>query len=319
MRRRFCFIWIGRGISLNINQKAIELLEENKYDESLKMFQEAVIISRDVQSLTNLAWFYCYEEDDYTKALDLLEEAINMNPSSHFPYSLLGEVYLRQEKWKQAKDILIKSISIPPSKTAYNNLAVANYHLGNLEDAAKYFLLASEKSDYAMYSHVKCLIELGKINEAKIKLDTFSENDNEFVGEVAVADLYVELGCYKEAAEWFEKGWDIYWKESSWIERYVYSLLNLNNLTRAHEILNKAINQKVEEIKKAYEDDCDEDWTESEKKAYIKELFDEKNEYEQMLERILSGYIPTMKFDTSIKTECYLFGCIRHDHPEYQK
>lgn len=146
MRRRFCFIWIGRRISLNINQKAIELLEENKYDESLKIFQEAVIISRDVQSLTNLAWIYCYEEDDYTKALDLLEEAINMNPSSRFPYSLLGEVYLRKEKWKQAKDILIKSISIHTSKTAYNNLAVANYHLGNLEDAAKYFLLASEKS-----------------------------------------------------------------------------------------------------------------------------------------------------------------------------
>lgn len=177
---------------MNINQKAIDLLEKNEYEDALMLFQKAVYESRNVQSLTNLACVYCYEEYDDTKALGLVEEAINMNSTSHFPYNLLGEIYIRQEKWKYAKDILLKSISTFPSKTAYNNLAVANYHLGNIKDASKYFLLASENSDYTMYSHVKCLIELGNISDAKLKLDTFSENDDEFVGEVDVADLYVE-------------------------------------------------------------------------------------------------------------------------------
>ncbi len=304
---------------MNLNQKAIELLEENKYDESLKLFKKAVEIKRDVQSLNNLAWVYCHEEDDDTSALPLLEEVINMNPNSHFPYNLVGEIYCRQEKWESAKEILERAISIQPSKTAYNNLAVANYHLGNIEDASRYFLLASEPSDYAMYSHVKCLIELGNKSEAKRKLDTFSENDDEFVGEVDVADLYVELNCYEEAITWFEKGWNSYWKQPNWISRYIYSLLKVNNLTRSQELLNEAINGKIEEIKDAHEEECDEDWTEGDKQAHIKELLNEKNEYEQMIEKISLGYIPKMEFDTSIQKACYLFGCKRHNHPEYQE
>lgn len=306
------------GIGLNHNQKAIELLEENQYDESLKLFKKAVEIKRGVQSLNNLAWIYSNEEDDDTSALPLLEEAIKMHPSSYFPYNLLGEVYCRQEQWSFAKGILEQAISIQPSKTAYNNLAVANYHLGNIEDALKYFLLASEPSDYALYSHVKCLIELGNNSEAKRKLDTFSENDDEFVGEVDVADLYVELDCYEEAIMWFEKGWNSYWKQSNWISRFIYSLLKVNNLTRSQELLNDAINEKVEEIKDEHEEECDEDWTESDKKAHIKELLLEKKEYEQMIEKISFGYIPKMKFDTSIQKACYLFGCKRHNHAEYQ-
>jgi lipopolysaccharide biosynthesis regulator YciM len=197
---------------LNFNQKAIELLEENKYEESLKLFQEAVKRSRDIQSLTNLAWIYCYEEYDDSKAIDLLEEGVNMKPTSHFPYNLLGEVYLRFEKWGNARDILEKSITIHPTRIAYNNLGVAHYHLGQLKDASKFFLLGSEPSDWAMYSHVKCLIELGNINDANLKLDTFSEMDDGFVGEVDVADLYVELNCHEKAVLWFEKGWDVYAK-----------------------------------------------------------------------------------------------------------
>ncbi|KOS62997.1 hypothetical protein FJQ98_08010 [Lysinibacillus agricola] len=304
---------------MNINQKAIELLEKNEYEDALKLFQKAVDESRTVQSLTNLAWIYCYEEYKDTIAEVLLEEVINMKPSSYFPYNLLGEIYIRQKKWEYAKEILVTSISIHPTKTAYNNLAVANYHLGNLEDASKYFLFASENSDYAMYCHVKCLIELGKLNEAKIKVDKFSKDDDEFVGEVDVANLYVELGFYKEAIEWFVKGWDIYWKQPNWISRYVYALLKLNNSTHAHDILNEVIKQKIEEIKEAYEEECDEDWSEIDKQANIKECLDEKKEYERMFERISSGYIPTREFDPSIQTACYLFGCTRHNHAEYQE
>lgn len=303
---------------MNINQKAIELLEKNEYEDALSLFQKAVDESRNVQSLTNLAWIYCNEEYEDAKAIVLLEEVITMNPSSYFPYNLLGEIYIRLEKWEDAKDIFVTSISIHPTKTAYNNLAVANYHLGNIEESSKYFLLASGNSDYAMYSHVKCLIELGKLNEAKIKIDKFSKDDDEFVGEVDLADLYVELGFYKEATEWFKKGWNIYLKQPNWISRYVYSLLKLSNSTYAHDLLNEVIEQNIEEIKEATEEECDEGWSESDKQVYIKEKLDEKKVYEQLFERISSGYVPTMKFNTSIQTACYLFGCTRHNHAEYQ-
>ncbi|WP_458413812.1 tetratricopeptide repeat protein [Schinkia sp. CFF1] len=303
---------------MNINKKAIELLEENKYEESLALFQEAVKKSRDVQSLTNLAWIYNHEEQDYEKAQELLEEAITMNPSSYFPFSLLGEVYFEQEKWQQAKDILQKSLSIQPTKPAFNNLAVANYHLGNIEDAANYFLLASENADYALYSHIKCLVELGKLKEAKERLQSFSQNDAEFVGEVEVADLFVELDCYKEAVEWFEKGWDVYSHDVSWISRYVYALMKVNDKTRAQNLLKEELEQKVKEIKEAYEEECDDTWTENDKQEVIEMLQKEKIELEQVYEKIASGKKPAMDFRTSIEPRCYLFGCIRHNHPEYE-
>jgi tetratricopeptide (TPR) repeat protein len=179
---------------LNINQKAIKLLEENKYDESLKLFKQAVKESRDTHSLTNLAWIYFHEEYAYKAALGLLEETIKMNPTSYYPYNLLGEVYLKFEKWEEAKDILQKAIDIHPPKMAYNNFAKANYHLGNTEEAANYFLLGSDDSDWAMYSHVMCLIELGNENAALRKLETFSEEDEEFVDEIELAD--VKTACY---------------------------------------------------------------------------------------------------------------------------
>ncbi|NRD76601.1 tetratricopeptide repeat protein [Bacillus sp. BRMEA1] len=304
---------------MNINQTAIALLEENKYDESLKLFKKAVELSRDVQSLNNLAWVLCNEEDDYVSAFPLLEEVIKMNPNSHFPYNLIGEIYCRQEKWESAKDIFEKAITIQSTKTAYNNLAVANYHLGNIEDASKYFLLASEPSDFALYSHVKCLIELGNKREAKRRLDTFSENDDEFVGEVDIADLYIELGCYEEAVRWFEKGWDVYAKQPEWVSRFVYSLIKLNNHSYARKFLNETINEKMEEIQDMTQEECDEGWTEEDKQERIKELQDEKEEFELMFDKIMSGYTPPMEFFTSIQKACYLFGCNRHNHPEYKR
>ncbi|PFS01288.1 hypothetical protein COK38_11995, partial [Bacillus cereus] len=74
---------------MNLNQQAIELLEKNEYEESLKLFKKAVQVSRDVQSLNNISWIYSYEEDDTELAFELMKEVINMKPTSYFPYNLL--------------------------------------------------------------------------------------------------------------------------------------------------------------------------------------------------------------------------------------
>lgn len=302
---------------LNINQMAIEYLERNEYDEALRLFQQAVEKSRNVQSLTNLAWIYLHEECDTENALKLIKEAVALNPSSHLPFNLMGEIYTQMELWHLASDALQQSISIQPSKEAYNNLAIANYHLGQLEAAADFFLLCSNHSDYAMYSHVKCLIELGRNEEALIKLATFSEEDDEFVGTVELAELYLEIDYFEESVLWFEKGWKLYWKSPDWVSRYVYALFKSNAPNRARDILTEVIEQKVEELSKAHEDICDENWTEHDKVEYIQRLYDEKREYENMFNRISAGYIPQMKFNTSLSSRCYLFGCTRHNHPEY--
>lgn len=304
---------------MNTNQKAIDFFDKNDYETAMKHFHLAVKESRDIQSLHNLAWMYSYEVEDDEKALVFIKDAMDMGPSSHFPYNLLGEIYLRQEKWQLASDAFENSILIRPSDEAYHNLAIAKYHLGDVKEAAEYFLRVAGNSDEMMYSHVQCLVKLGKKTEALEKLDAFSEEAEEFVGEIALADLYVELDCFKEAIHWFEKGRKDYSGNPYWVSRFAYALFMTNNITRIYEVANEAIQQKDEEIREACEEECEDNWKANDKEEYIEQLLEEKNKYELMVEKILSGQIPLMEFETSMTGACYLFGCQQHNHPEYRE
>jgi tetratricopeptide (TPR) repeat protein len=304
---------------LNTNQKAIEMFEQNEYEKAMELFQQAVHESKDVQSLNNLAWMYLYEEDDEESALELIKDAVDMNPIHYFPYNILGEIYMRKGQWKQAKKALLKSVSIQPSNEAHHNLAVAYYHLGELEKAMEFFLLAAEDSDRTMYNHVKCLIDLGRTTEAKEKLDGFNEEADDFVGEMDVADFYVELYCYNEAIDWFEKGYKDYAKDPYWVGRFVYALFKSENFSRMNQVIQEAIKEKEIEIEDVKKEEVEENWTEKDKQELIEELLNEYNQYKNMIDLITAGYVPILEFDTYRTGACYLFGCNRHNHPEYQQ
>lgn len=260
-----------------------------------------------------------YEEENDGKALELIKEAVKLNPSSYFPYNILGEIYMKQEKWEEAKDTLQKSISIQPSDEAYHNVAVAHYNLGEVEKASEFFLRVAGDSDIIMYNYVKCLIDLGRKTEAKEKLDAFNRKSDDFVGEINVADLYVELNCYKEAIEWFEKGYKEYWKSPNWIGRFVYALYKANNFSRINEVIRESIEAKTVEIEDVQNEEVEENWTENDKKELIEEYIEENNCYKKMIEHIKSGYVPGLEFGTDYIGACYLFGCKRHNHFEYEK
>lgn len=304
---------------MKTNQKAIEALEGNDQKQAHMLFKKAVQECRGVQSLTNLAYFLWAEEEDDVAALALLKESLTMNPISHFPLSLMGEIYTATERWQEATKVLTKVLAIEPHKPIYNNLAVASYQLGDLENAAHCFLLAAGDSDYTLYSYAKCLVELGREEEAISVLSTFSEEDEEFIGEVEVADLYLEAGNHEQAVVWFKKGWDDYAKDPIWIDRYVYALFRLDRPREAQELIQEAINLNNEESRDIDETETREEWTQLDKQLILKELKDEKNKYELLWERLLSGYIPVMNFEPAYKAACYLFGCIRHGNLEYQK
>ena len=304
---------------MNTNQKAIDFFDKNDYEEAMKLFHQAVKESKDIQSLHNLAWMYSYEEEDDEKALVLIKEVMDMKPYSHYPYNLLGEIYLRQEKWQLASDAFENSILIRPSDEAYHNLAISKYHLGDMKEAAEYFLRVAGNSDDLMSSHVHCLVKLGKKTEAREKLDAFSEEAEEFVGGIALADLYVELGCFTEAIQWFEKGRKDYSSNPYWVSRFAYALYMTNNITRIYEVVNEAIQQKEEDILEVCEEECEDNWSANDKEEYIEQLLEEKNKYELMVDQILSGQIPLMEFETSMTGACYLFGCQLHNHPEYRE
>ena len=149
---------------MNINEKAIEMFEQNKYEEAMELFQQAVHESRDVQSLNNLAWMYFYEEENDDKALELIREVVKLNPSSYFPYNILGHLH-ENKKNDRSEEVLQKSISIQPSDEAYHNVAELIITLESWKSFGNF--TSCRDSDYIMYSYVKCLIDLERTTEAK--------------------------------------------------------------------------------------------------------------------------------------------------------
>lgn len=166
-----------------------------------------------------------------------------------------------------------------------------------------------------MYSYIKCLIDLGRTKEAKEKLDFINKGSYHLIGEIEIADLYVELDCYNEAIEWFEKGYNAYSGSSYWISRFVYALYKTNNFSRLDEV----IKEEIEETNKAImQEEVNENWTEAQKRDAIENYTREYNYYKQLKERITSGYVPQLQFSAPFTSACYLFGCKRQGNPEYQ-
>ncbi len=302
---------------INTNNKAINQLENNNIDGAIKLFQKAVLEKRDVQSLTNLAWLLWHEEDDLQRALCLVQEAVELKPTSHFPYSLCGELLLRNERYEEALKMLQRSISIQQTKAAFHNMGVAYYYLGDTAQAATHFGQAAGKSDYTLYNQVKCLIECGQLTEAKCLLDTFDGNDEDFIGEVDLAELFAELNLHQEAILWFEKGWEGYYKQPDWVARYIHSLIKTNHEMRAQEIIDEVIQLKKDELHEAKKEELDEDWTEQDKQGNILKLSNEIKQYESMIEEVRAGKLPDLTLEPSAESGCYLFGCERHQHSEY--
>lgn len=303
-----------------LNQKALNALENNDYKKAASFFHKAVEQCRDVQSLNNLAWMVWSEDEKADEALLLLEEALSLQPVSHFPYSLMGEIYTKTEQWKKAKEVLMQALAIEPSKAASINLATALYHLGEVEKAAGYYLSAAqENSGFTLYSHAKCLIELGRLDGALRVLDEFSEEDENFVGTVDLADLYVEARDYEKAVNWFAKGWEDYAKDPNWIERYVFSLFKMGRAADGQAIIRQALDLIKQESDELRDPNDYKTWTTAEKEEELEKLQLHQQAYEQLWDRLLNGYVPAMDFEPGYEPACYLFGCKRHGHPEYKE
>ena len=155
--------------------------------------------------------------------------------------------------------------------------------------------------------------------EAKKALEKVDEEDDEFVGSVEVAEAYFELKDFATAELWYEKGWKDYYKQPIWVDGYIYTLVNNNQSDTAEQQIQLAMEEKHAEIEDSEQDECNDSWTESDKERNIQRLTAELKQYQTLLERIQSGYIPSTQFSTSLITRCYLFGCTRHQYSEYGK
>ncbi|MGF9858466.1 hypothetical protein ACU3L3_12145 [Priestia endophytica] len=83
---------------MNTNERALQLLEQNRYEESLDQFQKAVQQKRTVQSLTNLAWMYCNEMEEDEKSVSFITRSHQPKPDFSFSVPIARRNVLKRRK-----------------------------------------------------------------------------------------------------------------------------------------------------------------------------------------------------------------------------
>lgn len=238
---------------MSLNKKALQLFENNQYDEAILLLENVVKAERTVQSLNNLAFMYLYEEEDVNRAKPLLEEVILKKPQSHFPFSMLGEIAIQEKQWLDAKNYLQKSIDFHPSIEAIHNVAVAHYNLEDYEMAATSFHQIAKDSDVIRWYEVLARIQNKDYDVAQSILDQWNAQSDDYAGAIEAADAYVEIDCFEKARDMFKREWDEYAVTSYIISRYAYTLFQLNELQTCHDLIEQEIEKSVLKLKKRNE------------------------------------------------------------------
>jgi tetratricopeptide (TPR) repeat protein len=318
-----------------LNDYAMALMEDNKYEEALLQFENAVKIKPNIQSLHNLAFFYYTEGEPLgdgcwrykeQEAITILESVVQHKPTSYIPFTLLGEIYTSKGNYDRSIDLLLISISIQPTFENLNNLGVCYYKKSMWIQAAECFKKAysmRKKDDIVLHpllGYGICLAKLGQREEA-VKIANKLLLQNQKI-ESLIDKLEDQIAFIFYLTEHFNDFVNIYSTlnlfnyTADWLPPYFYSLWKLCELNKMEKVSENLIRHKENEIQEVLEED-DTDWEPGRKVEFINELKSDIDFIKTTVKKINSGIRPNLHFDPNIETRCYLFGCRRHNNPTY--
>ncbi len=144
-------------------------------------------------------------------------------------------------------------------------------------------------------------------------LDHWNEDAYDYTGTIEIADVYLELRCFVEAREQFEKEWRSYFNTPYIVSRFAYTLLQLRDDYACQLIIQQAV-QGMTDAKK---EELDEHWTVEDKTERIEELNAQKQELETLFGRLQAVHVPSFEYDMYPMGGRQLFGCLQHGQAEY--
>lgn len=306
------------GDKMNLNDIAVNrLLQEFKFEEAQMMLEQAVMEKRDIQSLHNLACFYIKDAEEYYKALPLLAEVIEQQPKHYFPFALLGEIYLRMEKYISAIRILEYALKMEDTEVVHANLAAAYFNMDNFEKAAEHYKKSATDGDFLKYAEMVSYLHLDDYDSVLNTLKKVNTNDENYMGEVNVAELYAQINYFDEAIPLFEIGWREIVRSYDWVEHYVYALIQLGRVEEASDIIDQMKTETADEIVESSIRAIDKAVIEENLEESIMDLLHTKEKYNKLIGRILKGYRPRIYFEPYYVSKCYLYDCKIHGNKTY--
>ena len=232
---------------------------------------------------------------------------------------MLGEIALHSGQYEQAKNYLQQALTFEENEVPTYNLAIAQFRLGEYEQAAKQFARCSGDSDQTKLHEVVAWLYAGAMEKAKEMLANWNEDADAYTGATEMEDVYIELGCFEEAREQFEKEWRQDFTHPYIVSRYAFTLWTLQDIAACQSVVQQAITQTIEDINEVRETELEEHWTEQDRDEHIAELLEQQQTLEQLLPKLKNGYVPAFEYDMYPMGGCQLFGCTQHGHAEYEE
>jgi len=155
------------------NSLANAYYEQNQYSEAIQYFEQALKLdATDPKSFNNLG--NCYDRTGQPeKAVPLFLQALKIRPNDAMVYTNLGVAYDKLGKKQEAIESHTRSVELRPTPLGYANLANVLEKAGRFEDSAEYCRKALAMDPNYALAHNNlgvALYRMGRVEEAVLSL-----------------------------------------------------------------------------------------------------------------------------------------------------
>ncbi|NIO48261.1 MAG: tetratricopeptide repeat protein [Candidatus Aminicenantes bacterium] len=158
-------------LTKKISSKAISLLNEGKYEESIEKFTEAI-----TDDPENPIFYYyrgvAFEKTgDLDKAMKDYQKSVELKPNFILPTANIGKIYARKREHEKAIEFYKKTVELgDQDATNYYNYGICLMNLGKNEQAKEVLeKLISLDENYSDAYYQLGIIYIGSGNSAKAK------------------------------------------------------------------------------------------------------------------------------------------------------
>lgn len=216
----FCFMFILSGCS-NTSANTVNLAElgnkyfiEHNYDESLRVYEEAIKNGyKSLDIFYNSGFIYHYEKKDLKKAEELYKKGLLVYPNVEVLHSALSQLYFATDNFTEAVKEYKLAVKLTRSPLRINSnkaRELLEQQGKNNEEIYTFFLeivAYNPKDSYALYEVAEYEKNSGKYKQALEKYKGIIELNPNMRDEIVkgMGTCYYKLGDYKTALLYFEE------------------------------------------------------------------------------------------------------------------
>jgi tetratricopeptide (TPR) repeat protein len=128
----------------------------NLPDKAEETYKRAISVRPQYWRVYSFLGAYYVSQAEYDKAALMFRRSTELDPDSYVAFYNLGAALLYEGKDVEGEQAFEKSIAIRPSRTAYNNIAVAQFRLHRFQDSIRNYkeALKLDDSDYQTWGNL---------------------------------------------------------------------------------------------------------------------------------------------------------------------